>query len=438
MLSNYVNNLLTNRHEINNHNDNYYHFHKICCVVVAMWMRGALLAVGLNQTLLFSLLPVLVTVFSIEGSGDSWSLIIFFLNLNLLSFFFGSAVWPRKIILYGYLSSARITLAGYFLSNALFVVLLAVATNRTHLNNELLVLIGLSRLFMGFFSSAFLSIAQGSVYAQTSCEQQQYQWLSKISGALTLGRLAGPGLVLLPVDWLWVLAVPFLPVLWSYFQRPIVPYSALKAEPSTLPKKLTPSSSLLWPLVIALSTTALVASFQLALAPGMTSLIGDAEHASEMLALLVLGLSILLFILQVWVMPRLAKWLKVRLFIIVFGLVSFGFLTLIPTPNLTNFILAGVTLAIAVSGLPPWYSQVAFHRGAPQRKVSETSGLLAQSHSLGHLAGTVLAALCLSLGINALYASSLFALVILSLMWVVVSTSRSLLTTSISESKGTT
>jgi hypothetical protein len=151
-----------------------------------------------------------------------------------------------------------------------------------------------------------------------------------------------------------------------------------------------------------------------------------------------LGLSILLFVLQVWVMPRLSAWLKARLFIIASGLVTFGFLTLIPAPNVMTFILAGLAIAISVSGLPPWYSQVAFRRGEPRRTVSETSGLLAQSHSLGHLVGTVSAALCLSFGINALYASSLFALVILSLMWVVVSTSRSLLTTSISESKGTT
>jgi MFS family permease len=403
-----------------------------------MWMRGALLSVGLNQTLLFSLLPVLVAVFSIEGSDISWSLVILCLNLNMLSFFFGSAFWPSKIIRFGYLSSAKIIISGYFLSNALFVALLIVATNSAQFSIELLALIGMSRLFMGFFSSAFLPIAQGSVYAQTSSEQQQYKKLSKISGALTLGRLAGPGLALLPVDWLWVLAIPFLPILWSLFQRPTIPVSGQEPERTTAPKKRALPLFLLWPLTIALSTTALVASFQLALAPEMTSLIGDAEEASEVLALLMLGLSILLFVLQVWVMPRLSAWLKARLFIIASGLVTFGFLALIPAPNVMTFILAGLAIAISVSGLPPWYSQVAFRRGEPRRKVSETSGLLAQSHSLGHLVGTVSAALCLSFGINALYASSLFALVILSLMWVVVSTSRSLLTTSISESKGTT
>ncbi|GAL35752.1 possible H+-antiporter [Vibrio maritimus] len=394
--------------------------------------------------MLFSLLPVLVAVLSIEDSGNSWSLIIVFLNLNMLSFFIGSAFWPGKIIRLGYFSSAKITILGYFLSNALFVVLLLGATKSVQFNIEFLVLIGVSRLFMGFFSSAFMPIAQGSIYAQTSCEQRQYKKLSKISGTLTLGRLAGPGLVLLPVDWLWVLAIPFVPMFWSFFKRPSISFSGQEAELSTAPNIkalslfLLSPPSLIAPLLIALSTTALVASFQLALAPEMTSLIGDVEQASEMLAFLMLGLSMLLFILQVWVMPRLAKWLKTRLFIIAFGLVGFGLLALIPDPNLTNFILAGLALALSIAGLPPWYSQVAFRRGEPKRKVSETSGLLAQSHSLGHLVGTTSAALCLSVGINALYASSLFALVILSLMWVVVSTSRSLLTTSISESKGTT
>ncbi len=300
-----------------------------------------------------------MAVLSVEDSGKSWSLIIGFLNLNMLSFFIGSAFWPGVIIRLGYLFSAKITILGYFLSNALFVALLLGATNSVQFSIEFLVLIGVTRLFMGFFSSAFMPIAQGSIYAQTSCEQRQYQKLSKISGALTLGRLAGPGLVLLPVDWLWVLAIPFLPMFWSFFKRPSISFTGQEVELSPASKAQTLSllllhpSSLIAPLAIALSTTALVASFQLALAPEMTSLVGDAEQASEMLALLMLGLSMLLFILQVWVMPRLAKWLKTRLFIIAFGLVVFGFLAIMPDPILMNFYSRRLSSRAIDSGTTP-------------------------------------------------------------------------------------
>ncbi len=398
-----------------------------------MWMLGALLSMGLNQTLLFSFLPYVADVLGISGSSLEWSGVIILLNANLLSYFIGSIYWPNKITSDGFAVSARLAFAGYALVSVIFIVVLMLLSFDLSWHWLSLIILGATRFAMGYFSSAFLPIAHGYILAQNHDHASQYKQLSRASSALTLGRLIGPGLALIPINWLLILVVPLLPMLWSYFQCPSTDNNRQDHKSQVLPVMQRLKLAPIWTLICALLTTAWVASFQLALAPEVHRLIPTPAEASHQLAMFLLGVSIVALFGQAVLMPLLAKFIRVRISLMVLGLLVFTVLIISKPATYPVFVMAGVGLALAVSALPTWYSQVTYHNADERISKVSVSGLIAQSHSIGHLLGTGATALFLSLGVNALHASALFALLLLISMCAIGSTSLSPSTMSISE-----
>ncbi|GAL20503.1 possible H+-antiporter [Vibrio maritimus] len=258
---------------------------------------------GLNQTLLFSFLPYIADVLGISGSSLEWSGVIILLNVNLLSYFIGSSYWPSKITSNGFAVSARLAFVGYAAVSVIFIFVLTLLLFDLSCHWMSLIILGATRFAMGYFSSAFLPIAHGYILAQNHDHASQYKQLSKASSALTLGRLIGPGLALIPINWLLILVVPLLPMLWSYFQCSSIDNNRQNHKSQLLPIKQRLKLVPTWTLICALLTTAWVASFQLALAPEVHRLIPTPAEASHQLAMFLLGVSIVALFGQAMLMP---------------------------------------------------------------------------------------------------------------------------------------
>ncbi|USD67617.1 hypothetical protein [Vibrio sp. SCSIO 43136] len=233
---------------------------------------------------------------------------------------------------------------------------------------------------------------------KTCDESEQVSQLAKLSGALNLGRLVGPLLALVPISWLVMLFITPWLVLPSLKGRPCAMNGESKrpvTEQSNVASILRGSK---WPLSCAISITALVASFQIALTPEFLALGVSAQTASQYLAGYLFFITSMVFVGQFFIVQRLpiqwySKFVGLGLFGVVVGLS-------VMTPSMSVFIVVGVFLAIGLSFASPFYSHSAFKLSAGLGHRSQVSALLAQSHSLGHFIGLTLTSITLVISPN--------------------------------------
>ncbi|WP_105901367.1 MFS transporter [Vibrio gangliei] len=361
-----------------------------------MWLFGSLFTLGINQTLLIALLPQIAVLFNVDAQSHQLGLIAMAINVNLISYWIGSGLWGK------YLSRMSLTQAywiagiGYITCHLLFVAALF------HLSSPQLWLAALSRFGLGLFSSAFMPIGQTYLTHKHPAELNN---ISKLSGAATLGRLVGPTFVFLPLGLSTILLLTLLPISVSLLlikwlvRHPlslnVIPTEAKAVSALTLVQryKLT--------FLTAGLTTMLVAIYQLMLVPYLSQLGFNSEQTSNYLAGIMLAISSLMGINQLWITPKLLAKPVLIWHFISWPLAFCGYILAAFEHSLITLILFSTALTVALSNLPAWYSKQLLSLNQNHLHTSQLSGLLAQSHSSGHLMGTALASLAVYLSINA-------------------------------------
>lgn len=342
-----------------------------------MIYKTPLLVLGINQTLIFSLLPAIATQFKPLSLG----IVLLALNTNLISHWAGSGLWGKKLHGISLKRATLISIIGYTLCHLGFIACLV-----TNIGN--IWLIALFRFLLGGFGSAFMPIAQTH-----HMETQAVEKLSKVSGIVTLGRVIGPALVLLPLNMLSILLIPLAlmlyPLMSLYKANDFTVKKATSAPINALPiaKKTAPV------LLLGVAITTLSGTFYIM----MLSYLGEINNSdlptSKLLAQMMLVVSAVLVFYQFLVIPTLSKQKKIYPIMVTVALIIAAISVVCFKPSWPAIITAIFFVAFALSGLPAWYSGKAFTYMDKEKSV--ISGLLAQAHTSGQLLGTGVAALFL-------------------------------------------
>ncbi|WP_432463475.1 MFS transporter [Agarivorans sp. QJM3NY_33] len=387
-----------------------------------MLYRCLLIALGLNQTLLLALLPNIAALKGLQGSEQGLGLIAAVVNVNLISFWLGSGLWGKWLPKLGIRFCSRITISGFILANLLFYFALLIPTTPS------LPVMALARLALGLFSSAFIILAQTHL---AITKQNGLGQLAKTSGAITLGRLLGPSLVLLPFSMQYLLLIPLILVLPLLIKQlcekaenqvdfakdfPLQTYSGKSPREQAKTRRRPNQLKLI--LLSALLMTALVSTLQFYLLPLLLDLGYQGEQASSLYASILLYISITLLISQLLLIPWWSKQQRPLAPILLLCL-ALGCLLLSLSVGLSSsgaqqpwlILLAGLTsLTLAVSGFPVWYSQLALSQSSSLSERSRRSGSLSRAHSSGYLVGSAVSSSCLYFSIPLLTPIWVFAL----------------------------
>ncbi|MGO2509063.1 MAG: MFS transporter [Vibrio hibernica] len=367
-----------------------------------MWLFGSLLTLGVNQTLLIALLPQIAMLFDVDAQSNNLGLIAIAINVNLVSYWIGSGLWGKYLHKMSLLQAYFAASLGYILCHILFISALF------HVSEPQLWLAALSRFGLGLFSSAFMPIGQTYLAHK---QPPALNKLSQLSGMATLGRLLGPTLVFLPLSLPTMLLLTLIPVLMSLL---LIKWFVKDSLTLTIHQKVshkTIGKTSAWQLakhhqltfITACLTTMLVAVYQLMLIPYLGQLGFNDQKISHYLAMLMLGISLLMIINQLWLIPHVVNFSNITWHSIFWSLLVTAALLIFTQHHLTALVVLSVTLTIALSTLPAWYSKQLLSIQENKNNTSQLSGLLAQSHSSGHLIGTGFASLFLYLHWNIEY-----------------------------------
>lgn len=356
-----------------------------------MYFSYLLILLGLNQTLMIALLPELAELFSFANDKSELAILTAAINSNLISYWLGTIVWGKYLHRWGFVACCRLTILGFFLASS-FVWLTLFYTEQPSLY-----WLSVGRFILGIFSSAFVVLSHTYLAQKNSANISK---LSKNSSMITLGRVLGPTLVLLPITLEQLLLLPIIASLFLSLSCAFNPVTANTAK--TIPSAVSNSInaqpiSLL--LCTALLTTSLVNCLQYFLLPRLIDLGYQGAQASDIFAAILLYLSFAVFAYQLLVIPYLSRYqLYLPKFIIITAIAGGSLLTL-ANDSWVLLILALSLLAFAISALPNWYSQRAYQSHHHIYIQSQRSAAIARSHSSGHLLGVAIASLSLYLAI---------------------------------------
>ncbi|NRD75338.1 hypothetical protein HQQ94_19335 [Shewanella sp. VB17] len=344
----------------------------------------ALVSLGINQTLVIAAIPTLMTWVGQTDPNYSLGWLVFTVNLNLVSYWLGATYWGGVAAKLGFTRAIHLAALGYIGANVLFIATLL--GESTHLW-----LIGLCRLLVGGFSSAFLPLTQTRLAAQADATPAA---LSSLSSSLTLGRLLGPGLLFLPLSLPYLMLVPVLLVIPVLFGRyHVSPKVIFPPQPKAI-KLVTTWQRFAY--ISAMFTTAIVAVFQFNVLQFLTIQGYQGEQGSDVYAALMLATSILLVVYQIGVIPSLNR-RRAHLFlpILLTALVSGGVILVLFGDMWWGLGSSLVGLLLAIAGLPAWYTSGLLTSVTGPIEQAKYSGYLTRAHTTGHIIGTGAAALFL-------------------------------------------
>lgn len=345
----------------------------------------ALISLGINQTVLLSALPTLLEWVDHSNSAYSMGLLVAMVNMNLVSYWLGAGWWGSVASKLGFARAVKLASCGYIAANLSFISLLLLAPGNVWL-------LGVCRFAIGGFSSAFLPLSQAQLAVQGKATPGA---LSALSGGLTIGRLAGPALVLLPVSIPWLLLVPVVlvvPVLISS-----LPVSAATTRLAEKPGDIARQPGFQRVVYCAaLLTTGFVAVFQLYVLQFITSHGYEGEQGSKVYALMMLATSVLLVVYQLRVIPKISRRYASALLPVLLISLMLGWIVLLTAGvDWWGLFFAVVGLLLAIAGLPAWYTSRLLERESDPVRQAKSSGYLTRSHTTGHMVGTGLASLFL-------------------------------------------
>ncbi len=376
-----------------------------------MLYRCLLILLGLNQTLVLAFLPELSSLLGFSQTEKDLGFITLLLNLNLITYWFGVKFWGNKLGNLGIWPCTRIAAAGFLLANLVFWCSLFASDQPS------LLLVACSRLLLGVFSSAFVILAHShlSIVSKTNLGQ-----LAKTSGAITLGRLLGPCLALLPLAANYLLFSPILlalpACLYCLSCNPKWTLASQVEAPPTSPAQVLSSLHFKHILLLAVLTTSLVSIVQYYILPLLFSFGYQGTEATKVYASLLLYLSLALIVYQFVVLPVVSRSPSLIPAVFLVSLVS-GSLLLSFASNAWALLLVSLAvLAFAISGLPSWYSQQAYLPNPSVSFRAKRSAYLARAHTAGYLIGTAVASGCLLLGVPLLVPICLFSLAMVTLI----------------------
>ncbi|WP_394393220.1 MFS transporter [Shewanella woodyi] len=337
----------------------------------------ALISLGINQTLVVAAIPTLMAWSEQTPNSPSLGVLVLAVNLNLVSYWFGASRWGYVAKKLGVSRTLHIAALGFISANLLFFA--TFYSESPHVWQ-----IGICRILVGAFSCAFLPMAQMLLAAKNDATSAA---LSRLSSALTLGRLIGPSLLFLPVSFEYLLLIPvvmILPVLCSRFDIEFV-----QTPLGTEQELVTIRDRQYFIYASAIMTTAIVAVFQFYALEFLNLKGYRAEQGSDMYASLMLATSVLLIFYQVRVIPLLSQrrpelFLPILLFALMCGsttLLAFG-------EFWWGLGLSLLGLIFAISGLPAWYTARLLASEENTVKQAKLSGYLTRAHTTGHIIGT--------------------------------------------------
>lgn len=372
-----------------------------------MLFRGLLILFGLNQTLAIALVPQLVSFLGLSNSSQNLAIVTLIINVNLLTYWLGTAFWGDLVSKISIVKCTRIASIGFLFSNALFWSALFMVETPS------LMFIAFSRLALGLFTSAFIILAHSHLAQITNTSFGQ---LAKISGAITLGRLIGPSLVLLPFSMEWLLLFPtiatglFIPFI--FFMTNTEPHKPAFEAPS---KPInSPNFALI--LITALLTTILVSTVQYFILPLLFEMGYEGVLGSKVYAALLLYLTLTVIIYQFFVLPRLTPYLSIIPGLIIAALLISCTLFVVSLHNELLLIIALTMLTFAISALPSWYSQKAYEHNQTLAIRAYRSSRIARAHTTGHLLGTAISSLTLYLNLPLIIPIWIFSLSLIGLI----------------------
>lgn len=345
----------------------------------------ALISLGINQTVLLSALPTLMQWVDQANPAFSMGLVVAMVNMNLVSYWLGAGWWGSVASRLGFGRAIRLASCGYIAANLSFIGLLVLSPGNVWL-------LGLCRFAIGGFSSAFLPLSQAQLAARGKATPGA---LSALSGGLTIGRLAGPALVLLPVSIPLILLVPVALVVPVLFLALPVSFDAPRpAKTATEGVRQSGYQRVVY--CAALLTTGFVAAFQLYVLQFLTSQGYEGEQGSKVYALMMLATSVLLVVYQMRVIPKISRSYSSALLPVLLISLSIGWIVLVTAGvNWWGLFFAVVGLLLAIAGLPAWYTSRLLERESDPTRQAKSSGYLTRSHTTGHMVGTGLASLFL-------------------------------------------
>ncbi|WP_199611063.1 hypothetical protein [Flocculibacter collagenilyticus] len=362
----------------------------------------ALVALGLNQTIMMALLPTIAELMGMPLVSGELGILVAVANLNLVSYWYGSGWWGRTIGRWHRKQVHYVVAAGFIIANLGFLAALFVGSHNEISLTIALALMGCCRLLAGFFSSALLPLSQLAISKNGAPSVAS---LSKNSSFITIGRIVGPLLVLLPLNLFLLLSIPILfilPLLKSISGNSVnaivnITHKATGANSkfTSFSQQFSQFSVIKLALGIAVITTCLVGVIQLLLLSALTSLGYQGEGASRYFAGLMLLTSVIAWFCQRVIIPKFANSSRVVLPTLLVAL-NTGAVVLIFMPlSWLSLMIAVVAITLGVSGLPSWYTNQGVVSTTNDIEKGVFYGVLAQAHSSGHIVGTVLSAILL-------------------------------------------
>ena len=375
-----------------------------------MLFRGLLILLGLNQTLAIALLPQIVSYLGLESNSQNLALVAFIINANLFSYWLSTGFWGKYITKIGMMNCTLIACIGFLLSNFIFWSSLFISTTPS------LPLMAFSRFALGLFTSAFIILAHTHLAQINNTNLGQ---LAKTSGNITLGRLIGPSLVLLPVPMEWLLLTPmivtiaFLPVVILKTKIKQQSANILSSETSSHSVNSTTFTLIL---ISALLTTMLVSTLQLFILPLLSNMGYQGVYGSKVYASLLIYLTITVLIYQFIILPYLTRYVSSIPSLIITALILSNTLFIVSFDNRILLLIALTIFTFAISALPSWYSQKAYQHNQTLAIRSHRSSQLVRAHTTGHLAGTAISSITLYFHIPLIVPIWIFSLSLIGLM----------------------
>ncbi|MGR5001544.1 MFS transporter [Vibrio celticus] len=344
-----------------------------------------LISLGINQTLVVAAIPSLSGWLEASDINASMGGLVLAVNMNLASYWLGASRWGAVVSKLGFTKSFQLAAFGYAFSCLTFVALILGDVPN-------LLLLGGSRFLIGAFSCAFLPLSQTLLATRNDATPAA---LSRLSSALTLGRLVGPSLVFLPMEFGYLLLLPIVMVLPLFFTR--CDAGQWKKNVNSTSKKYSIKPMHYFAFTAALLTTALVAVFQFFVLQFLSLHGYQGEKGTDIYASLMLATSILLVVYQLRFIPSLSQRQSNHFMGILLSSLIIGSATLVMF-GMNWWGLGGslVWLLLAVAGLPAWYTARLLQSENDTLMQSKLSGYLTRAYTSGHILGTGFAALFLN------------------------------------------
>ena len=366
---------------------------------------------GMGQVSLLICLPVFV-----NETGIDYGVFAGLVALGTGLFIVAAPVWGKISDYSGRKVVITAGLTGFIVSNGLLALMLISGSSE----QVAMLLLVLSRVIYGLTVAGFYPAVQAWMVEQSTA-LNPVKDLSRVSAAISLGRLLGPllPLVLLPLGAVVPVIAVFLLALLTLL------ITSLSGKPGTGDvRQLSYSSEgttttlllkRIWPvLLIAGSVTTVFGLLQYLIAPVLQQKFHySAEAASETLSLLMLAAAFSTLIAHI-TLPRLIQH-RLPLALVAGGLLLLaGTLCLLSATDLIAMTSGIAMCAVSVALLTPVYTTLGCQL-VPADQQGGLTGILSMIHTVGYTLGAMLAgALGLLGGLNVIYLCGALIVVLFS------------------------